>query len=85
MDLRHWLEVNNISLAEFAVLADSTINRAHEWAKGSCSIKVMARIEAITQGQVTALSFFPEEKSFAKAGAAAIQAKISNPKKKVTR
>lgn len=66
MNLKEWLQEQDISLSEFAARAQTSPNRAHEWAKGMLSAKYVARVQAITGGCVTALDFFPEEQSFAK-------------------
>jgi hypothetical protein len=85
MDLKQWLEDTGLSQRQFAEMADAPPNRVNEWMLGKLSVRIAARVEAITQGKVTALSFFPEESVFAKAGVTTAKPKISNPKKKVTR
>jgi hypothetical protein len=80
--LKDWLEGQNMTLSAFAALAGVSPKRPNDWAAQRISARMVARIEALTGGCVTALSFFPEEKSAAIPPGSAVANKISNPKKR---
>ena len=61
MKLDEWMQLKGLSVADFAMQAGISRQGAYSWMSGEISSRAMARVQALTDGAVLPLDFFPEQ------------------------
>jgi transcriptional regulator with XRE-family HTH domain len=64
MHLREWLERAGVTHEQLAIVLGVPRQTTYSWARGQISAEAVARVEAFTRGNVTALDFFPAANQF---------------------
>jgi transcriptional regulator with XRE-family HTH domain len=78
MHLRDWLKRARMTQEQFAILVGVPKQTTYSWAQGKISAEAVAKVEALTNGAVTALDFFPDAHIFGHSPEAqAAQARVS--------
>lgn len=62
MQLQDWLQLNGISPTEFAKAACVSRQLVYSWFEGKISATGLARVQALTDGEVLPLDFVPEQR-----------------------
>jgi transcriptional regulator with XRE-family HTH domain len=64
MQLRDWMDRAGMTHEQLAMLLGVPRQTTYSWARGQISAEAVARVQALTNGFVTALDFFPTAEQF---------------------